>query len=143
MKLDNHGWGMREMIIYMCILILFLLFASYSVNTLYENLAKSTNDTDSATENVPPVDLQYYRNLEYKLNNATFNYLFNADISSINNLNNKISLGLLEEHEFIEILYDQFGTNTCDGYSSFYRNEKGSFVVNSFISCNNYETEGY
>lgn len=145
MKLNNHGWGMREMIIYMCILILFLLFASYSVNSLYASLesSKSTDDTSSIKENVQPVDLQYYRDLEYKLNNATFNYLLNIYNSSTDVLDNKIDVKILEKNDFIDPLYDQFGNNTCEGYSKFYQNEKGVFVVNSYVSCDNYETEGY
>lgn len=145
MKLNNRGWGMREMIIYMCILILFLLFASYSVNTLYANLElnKSTNDTNSTSESEQFVDFNYYRDLEYKLSNATFNYLANVYSASNDDLDNKVDVELLKEYDMIDTLYDQFGTNICKGYSKFYKNEKGAFVVNSYISCNNYETEGY
>lgn len=143
MKLNNRGWGMREMIIYMCILILFLLFASYSVNSLYERLDSDKSDGSKPSENIQPVDLQYYRDLEFKLNNATFNYLVSSYNSANDIVDNVIDVELLKQYELIDNLYDQFGNNECKGYSKFYQNENGVFVVNSYVSCDNYETEGY
>lgn len=146
MMLNNRGWGMRDMIIYLCILILFLLFASYSVNTLYENMGNNNvaDKDDLPEKNEQDVDLQYYRDLEYELISATFNYLANyyAD-SSIVLHNTTINVQELMDHEFIDDLYDQFGNNVCEGYSIVNRNEKGAFVVSSYINCSNYKTEGY
>lgn len=144
--LNNHGWGMRDMIIYLCILILFLLFASYSINTLYENIGNNNvvDKYGSSEESERAFDLQYYRDLEYELISATFDYLANyyADPSVVLH-NTKINVQELVNHDFIDDLYDQFGNNVCEGYSIVDRNEKGNFVVKSYINCSNYKTEGY
>lgn len=154
MKLNNHGWGMRDMIIYTCILLLFLLFVAYSVKALYEVIDTSKNN-DSNQQDVyqPPVadekeeeplivDLEYYNNIENSLKEATLEYLKTYPTDLSNDIL-KVSSGTLINLKFIDKIYDQTGSSTCTGYSNVYQDIDGDYVINSYISCVNYITEGY
>ena len=52
MKLGNHGWGMREMIIYLCVFAIILIFVAISINSLYKKIEK---DNDAQKNNQPVV----------------------------------------------------------------------------------------
>ena len=41
--LNNHGWGIRDMIIYSCIILLFLLIATYYIKSFYSGLSNASN----------------------------------------------------------------------------------------------------
>ena len=43
MKLNNKGFGMRETLIYLSILLLVLLIASCSISSFYDDLEESRN----------------------------------------------------------------------------------------------------
>jgi len=152
MKLNDHGWGMRDMIIYTCVLILFLLLAVYLVNTLYDNMAvsdsnqshetaKKEEDTDKSPE-TPVIDYDYYKNLETKLELSTYNYL-NEKKPEISTNILKINLTEIQSSGYIEKIYDQNSEKECKAYSSVSKNEYNDYVIIPFISCDNYTTEGY
>ena len=80
MKLNNNGFGLRDMIIYTSVLLLFLLFAVYSIDSLHKTIeedhleynekhqeliekAKEENKKEEETEK-KTVDYNYYSNLE-------------------------------------------------------------------------------
>lgn len=152
MKLGNHGWGMRDMIIYTCILILFLLVAAYSVKSLYdvigtpvenENVPVTPPVVEEPEEDKPiVVDYEYYNKLELDMKNATLNYLA-ARPTIIENDILKITSDTLVNLEYMDELYDQTKENKCLGYSNVYQDEDGDYIVKSYINCNNYVTEGY
>lgn len=153
MKLNNHGWSMRDMIIYTCILVLFLLFVSYSIRSLYsaidtskENYEKQQDvyqpPVEEEKEEQPIVDLEYYENVELKLKNATLQYLDTYPTDLTNNIL-KVSSGTLINLGFIDKIYDQTGSSTCTGYSNVYQDTEEEYVIKSYVSCVNYVTEGY
>lgn len=126
MKLNNHGWGMRQMIWLTSGLLIALIVAIYFISILFNSL------------DVTRVDNSYF-DLETKLENAAIRYVSDNDID-INNIK-KISLSTLKNEGYIEDFRDEEG-NYCGGYV------KTSYVGNvedyeAYISCNNYETEGY
>lgn len=152
MKLNNHGWGMRDMIIYTCILVLFLLFVSYSIRSLYSAIETSKENyekqqdvyqppVEEEKEEQPIVDLEYYENVELKLKNATLQYLDTYSTDLTNNIL-KVSSGTLINLGFIDKIYDQTGSSTCTGYSNVYQDTE-EYVIKSYVSCVNYVTEGY
>ena len=57
MKFNNHGWGMKNMVIYCCILLLFLIIAVCNVQSLYKNMDvnqkgnKQNNNSTTTTNN--------------------------------------------------------------------------------------------
>lgn len=126
MKLNNHGWGMRQMIWLTSGLLIALIVAIYFISVLFNSLdIKGVNNS--------------YFDLETKLENAAIRYVSDNDID-INNIK-KISLSTLKNEGYIEDFRDEEG-NYCGGYV------KASYVGNvldyeAYISCNNYETEGY
>lgn len=157
MKLNNHGWGMRDMIIYMCILLLFLLIAVYSINSFYKTLEKDANATKEVShksqndETTPstsnetqkePVNYTYYYELEEKLKAATLSYMkdYPYDLSSSIE---KVTSGTLINLQYMDVMKDQFGKNTCSGYSNVYQDMNQGYVLYTYISCSNYTTDGY
>lgn len=162
MKLNNHGFGMRDMIIYTCVLLLFLLFVAYSVNSLYGLLqgdkkdpmedqllifgdSKENNNVDE--DNSEPennyVDYEYYEELENKLKNATLSYLndYKYDLSSEIL---KVTSDTLINLSYLDDFYDQFNSNVCVGYSNVYTDvNTNSYNIKAYISCSNYISEGY
>ncbi len=159
MKLNNNGWGMKDMVIFMSILLVFLLLAIYNVNKLYRAMEHTQNNVRETPiqhkeegSEIPTVsevkkeeeklDEAYYKDLEVEFNRATRDYL-NHYKYDLHNEIFKITSDSLEGLKFIE-MKDQFGKKTCDGYSNVYFDtEKDDYVIKSYIRCANYMTEGY
>lgn len=160
MKLNNNGWGMKEMIMFMSILLLFLLLAVFNVSRLYKSIEKTEHEKnipqvvdkkedegivkpeDKGEEKVESTDEAYYAKLEKKFQDATYEYIkdYHYDLSS-HILN--VSYDTLKGLEYLDML-DQFDKPTCDGYSNvFYDEETGEYSVKSFIRCGNYTSVGY
>lgn len=154
MKLNNNGWGYRDMIIYSSIIIIALLFVAVSISSFYDRLdmperpdynpsadVSSNEDKDDKPNNIS-VDENYYLNLEANVKSATLDYLntYSYDLSE-EILN--ISVDTLVSFDFIEPLHDQSGTSTCSGYSNVYVTAQGVYEIKSFISCSDYVTNGY
>ena len=70
MKLNNNGWGYRDMVIYTCIILLALFFVAMSISSFYDNLVEdinsdrnNQNNNNVVEENKPnsnEVDKNYY-----------------------------------------------------------------------------------
>lgn len=163
MKLNNHGWGMREMIIYTCIMILLLLFVASSISSFYssmeasqaekekrykeslknqENEKKEEQEEQEEKNPIIEVDYDYYENLENKIKTATYDYM-NDNAYNLDNQILNVTLDTLVNLNYLEKFYDQTGANACTGYSNVYEDESGAYVINSYISCSNYTTDGY
>lgn len=156
MKLNNRGWGYRDMIIYGCIILLFLLLAAYNINYLYDGINATSNvnntynneqqsDIEEITNNNPQeviVDYTYYQNAELKIKNATLTYLNDYNYELSEQILNT-SLDTLIDFGYISKIYDQSGNYICTGYSNSYLGEDGEYVIKAYVNCNNYITEGY
>ena len=150
MKLNNNGWGYRDMVIYTCIILLALFFVAMSINSFYDNLVEDINsDRNSQNNNVVEenkpnsneVDKNYYLLQESKLKDATLNYVNKYSYDLDQNIMS-VSMETLVSLGFMEQIYDQTGTNKCSGYSNVYIYENDYGIV-PYISCNNYVTLGY
>ena len=158
--MGNHGWGMREMIIYMCIFAIILLFVAFSINSLYKRI---DNDVKDAKNNKPVivepvqekkpeepvvekprnVDYTYYHDLEARVYNATYKYLSEKP-TEIGDGIFKIQDDTLVNLGYMSPLYNDIGTSKCTGYSNVYVQEGSSeYTVRSYVRCDNYSTEGY
>ena len=158
MKLNNHGWGMREMIIYTCTLLLFLLIASFLVHSFYSQLESDLSNRDrnrpnttinSTTADKPTnidqktvIDYSIYKDYEEKLDLAAKVYVINNYAALETNIAT-VELSQLVAAGYIEQLYDQVDNGVCSGYSNVWDNELGEYEVESYIRCTNYVTEGY
>lgn len=151
MKLNNNGWGYRDMVIYTCIILLALFFVAMSISSFYDNLVEdinsdrnNQNNNNVVEENKPnsnEVDKNYYLLQESKLKDATLNYVNRYSYDLDQNIMS-VSMETLVSLGFMEQIYDQTGTNKCSGYSNVYIYENDYGIV-PYISCNNYVTLGY
>lgn len=118
MKLNNHGWGYRQMIIMSAILLIFLLFAAYNIFALYNNL-----DVSEAT---------IYANLEGKLTMAAAGYINERELHD-----QTVILSLRDLSKEISAFEDGEG-RSCSGYVIYENNE-----YNAYIDCPEYTTKNY
>ncbi len=133
MRLNNKGWGLRIMLLF----ILFLFFLGFVIFLLVMKL----NDT---------LNLNFKKNEEYFHDNnitLTFESLENKIRKSANNFitdynmtTEQINLKLdtLLEYGYIDNLNDVRDYSNCQGYV-LYEAENAT----PFIKCNNYQTLGY
>lgn len=152
MKLDNRGWGLREMIIYSCILLFFLLIAVYHVNYLYLSFDESSDSKEKVSQEketvkepeknvdtIKYVDVNKYISYQEKMIEAGQNYLkdYNYDLSvSILTLD----LNTLIEFDYIEKIYDQIDGSLCTGYVNIFEKDDGDYNISPFVRCTNYVT---
>ena len=156
--MGNHGWGMRELIIYMCIFAIILLFVAFSINALYKRIDRDAKNTENNTPVVvepaeekqpepvieePPrvVDYDYYHPLEKRVYDATLKYL-NENPTAIGDGILKLEDNTLVNLGYMSPLYNDIGTGKCTGYSNVYE-DSGNYVVKSYVRCDNYISEGY
>ncbi len=153
MKLNNHGWGVRDMIIYSCLMIFFLFIVALSVSNFYDGVEKSKQLDNKPTNNsagttyeedttTPVVNYDYYHLQETKIKNAMIDYLYDEGYLLKDEIV-KISLEKLISSGKITTIYDQDNKNVCTGYVIAYANSDGTKNVRPYISCSNYITEGY
>lgn len=155
MKLNNHGWGYRDMIIYSCLIIVVLLVCAYNINYLYtgltadkeKNATNNVNQTVNEDNNIKPqvqvVDYNYYNQIEYKIRIATLSYLNDYNYELTGQILN-LSLDSLVDLGYMDKVYDQTGSTQCTGYSNSYVDVgTGEYIIKPYINCNNYRTEGY
>ena len=120
MKLNNHGWGLKEMLFFSAILLFFVLFVSVLINSLYSQLDLSNNGST-------------YKDIENNLKIAARRYIKNHadDDSEI------LTSDELIENKYLTSSKLKTSNDTCEGYVMI----TDDYEV--FIHCNNYETEGY
>ena len=125
--MNNHGWGLSEMIILCCILVGFLLLVVVLVNQLYSGLEEI---------NIKDNNYGYsYKEIENNLKNAAKKYY------QKNNTLVMITTEdlLLEEYITSDKLTPNESTEPCIGYVNVIDNK----TFEPYISCENYETVGY
>ena len=162
MKLDNRGWGLREMLIYSSILLIFLLIAAFRISALYDGVKNNSTHSDSSSSqnnfnnstdnnnnngdikdnsNVKDkYDLQYYYDYEDDMVEATQKYLklYNVNIES----STKLDISTLIDLDLLGKLYDKGSTARCEGYVLIeYDNDK--LAIKPFLGCLDYITKGY
>lgn len=165
MKLNNHGWGMKNMIIYCCILLLFLIIAVCNVHSLYKNIEdghksynnqnkqnnklnnttnknKNNNGTTNGGNSNVYIDYSIYHDYEKKMAEVAKSYV----IENRDALHTGIASVLLTElvtNGYINQLYDQVNNTECSGYVNVWDDESGTYQSQAYLKCTNYTTEGY
>lgn len=166
MKLNNHGWGYRDMIIASTIMILLLFVVAVQVDALYDGIQASEEkrladrqkmqdmvekseedrvivggDDESESNTSIVVDYDYYKDRENELKMGASAYMdvYNYDLSGeimTITLDTLVNLGYMRE------IYDQTGSSLCDGYVNVYQDSNtGEYVMTPSITCNNYKTK--
>lgn len=152
MKLNNHGWGYRDMIIWTTVMILLLFFVAVQIDNFYEGFENSTdnkNNTEVVNEPSKNNDIEEDDEDENDSNiiigsdiesNATipvdYDYyhdrekeLKQASLAYLRDYNYDLSseiltiaLDTLINFGYMREIYDQTGRSLCTGYSNAYEN---------------------
>lgn len=134
MKLNNHGWGLKEMLFFSAMLLFFVLLVSVLINSLYSQLDLSNNGSSSSSTPSSSTNNGYtYKDIENNLKIAARKYIKNHadDDSEI------LTSDELIENKYLTSSKLKTSNDTCEGYVMI----TDDYEV--FIHCNNYETEGY
>lgn len=135
MKLNNHGWGLRQMLIYCAIIFIAFLFAIYYVSSLTKDLGDAFKNSIS--------DTITYTSIEENMENAAHTYMdkyYKNEIGSGTitiTTDNLITHDILNENDFVTSNKD-----TCNGYV-LVKKELNELQYKAYITCSNYETENY
>jgi len=121
MRLNNRGWGFRQMIVISALLLITLLFVAYYIFSLYNSL-----DIDSGG---------HYATLELKIENAAIKYAKDRNYDLSNKY--RITLSQLKKGNYITTFADK-ENKECDGYVVI-----DDYNFTSFIKCENFTSKGY
>ena len=134
MKLNNHGWSMKEMIIFCSILLVFLLIAVFNIMRLYHGL--NSNEDKNSSTNTSVEEIYTYEDLEEKLLDAGLDYY--NEYSEPEDI--KITTDQLIKKKLLRSsdLKPEGEKNECKGYVLFEGEEPLAY-----IKCQNYKTSGY
>lgn len=154
MKLNNKGFGMKETLIYLAVLLLMLLIASCSISSFYDGLESSKNrEKDNYVEtdddNVVIVDgddddiiidYKHYYKAESKFELAVKDYALDHGFGTTLNtvtLDEVVKDGYLDSP-----IVDYVDGSKCTGYANVtYAN--ADYQASVYLLCTNYKTEGY
>lgn len=128
MKLNKHGWGLREMIILSGILIIFLFIAIYYIFRMYDSFNQE-------------VSIKEYYDMEEKLEEQAKIYIrdyYEVELSSEEIV---IHRSILRNYGLDVNLIDNKG-DACSGYVIASKT-KGVIHTDAYIKCNDYMTNGY
>ena len=159
MKLNNKGFGMRETLVYLSILLMVLLIASCSISSFYDDLEESKNeeyvpsygydvedeednDVDSDDEDIVINYTPYYL-AEARFREAAENY---AIAYSLRDSLTTLKLEDVDKSGYLdETIVDAVDGSKCTGYANVTYEDKygGVYDIDVYISCANYRTEGY
>jgi len=122
---NNHGWGLREMLFLSSILFIAVLVVAFLVNKLYDGLVGTPTTSDTARS---------YQAIEENLKSAAKRYYrqYKNEVGEIILSNELLDVNYLTESKLT------YKEDLCEGYVMIVDN---NFIP--FITCDNYETEGY
>lgn len=160
MKLNNKGFGMRETLIYLSILLMVLLIASCSISSFYDDLEESKNeeyvpfygydvedeeDNDVVSDDEEDIVINYtpYYLAEARFKEAVENY---ANAYSLRDSLTTLKLEDVDKSGYLdESIVDAVDGSKCTGYANVTYEDKygGIYDIDVYISCANYRTEGY
>ena len=135
-KLDNHGWGLNQMLIWCAILFFFLFLAIFSIIQLSKGLGDSLKE--SITDKIT------YSMVEENVENATYMYMEKYYQEEIGSGTITVTTDNLIKYDMIHnsSLKPTDENTACRGYA-LVKKENGSLDISSYISCSDYETKGY
>lgn len=128
MKLNKHGWGLREMLVLSGIIILFLLIAIYFIYVFYYGFNKEYRAS-------------YYQELENNLQDQAEVYLNEYYENNLTSEKLTITKDVLESNHLNINLVDK-NDHACSGYALAYKTH-GKISIEPYIKCPKYETTGY
>lgn len=126
--LNKNGWGLKEMLLYSGIIVLFFLVAIYYIVSMYKEIDI-------------PVSEVSYQDLEKQLEDNTLIYLNDYYTGFLDSDGIIINRSVLKANNLDVALIDS-NNNACSGYV--YANKThGVIGVKAYIKCKGYTTNGY
>lgn len=148
--MNNRGFGLRDEIIVVCIMLILLLYVAVQINKFYHNIeedSKHNNTTIQSPQNEEvkekkedEVDILYYTGLENRIRNATLDYINENDVVLSDDIVVVYSDTLIN-NGYISTLYDQYGSSRCSSTSNVYKGETEEITVSVYLNCSNYNTK--
>ncbi len=147
MKLNNKGWGFKEMFVFMAVLIVFLILIVYLIYSIYNR--KELIDFKGNTLNIPSSEtnqngnttISPYADLEIRIKDATVTYVRNYYNKEIN-AGMYVSVKTLKQVNLLNDLYDLKDLTPCSGYTKVIY-ENGILKYYPYLKCSHYTTSGY
>ena len=136
MNLNNHGWGLNEMLIYCGVLLFFLMIAIFFIIQLSNSLGDTFKS--SITGGIT------YSMVEDNVENATASYIekyYNKEIGTGTitvMVDNLLKYNMLSESSLKPMDED----DACGGYA-LVKKENEEIVIRSYIKCSKYKSEDY
>ena len=140
MKIDNKGWGLNTLLIMICVIIVFLLLATFFAIRLNTMMGNSNNKSEEKVQKL--VNQSYYINKVNEMTEATEKFINDKDIK-LSSTKFKIGMESLVTYDYMDYITDSITNNKCYGYSVAYYDSNNIKIVRSYIKCDNYESKGY
>ena len=129
MKLNNRGWGLHVMMIFVLILMICLVIISALINKNFKDLTTNTNSSYN------------YTTLENKVEEAAQKYIKQKQIIIDSGKSHTITVSKLQKEGILDTISD--GEVKCTGYS-IVENKNNKLIYNVYIRCgSNYKTKNY
>lgn len=140
MKIDNKGWGLNTTIMMICVILLFLLIATFSSLKWNALMGKENNSDENRVQKV--VDQAYYINRINDMTYAAEKYIKEQNIT-LTHEPTRIGMTLLSSYDYMHPITDYLTNNKCLGYSIAYLDSSDIKIIKSYVKCDNYESKGY
>lgn len=135
MYLNNKGWGLKEMVLLSCIILVAVFVAAIMINNLYKDLDMNINgnNTSNSSNSNQNKDEQYTI-IERNLLSAAKKYARENKLDD----DEIIESDTLIDEGYLTLSKMTNEEDICDGYVT-----KQNSSYKAYISCESYETKGY
>lgn len=123
LKLNQHGWSMKEMILLSSILFAFLLLIVFMIAQIQGSFSKSE------------VDVEMYENVEWNVLNSAIDY-YGENFDGDENV--RVTTSKLVKDGYLDSSILKVNQDTCSGYVKFSNEDP-----RVYIRCGKYKTKGY
>lgn len=140
MKLNNKGFGLRHIIIAICVTVCILFFTSIRIRAFIKENRNNNKSNQNNTDNLNKMHSNAYQTLEYQLEKAGESYiLYHETLLEYSTDHVIVGFETLKNEGYITSLPDPESNGNCNGYAMIFEDE----TAKGFIKCKNYETLNY
>lgn len=135
MYLNNKGWGLKEMILLSCVILIAVFVAAVMINNLYKDLDMNINGNNTSnSSNSNQNKDEKYTTIERSLLSAAKKYARENELDD----DEIIESDTLIDEGYLTPTKMTNEEDICDGYVT-----KQNSSYKAYISCESYETKGY
>jgi len=137
MKLDNRGWGAKDVMMIICVMAVAVIVTMFIYNRNFKTLFEGETEKDSL-----PTETYNYEKMENDIETAAKEYYSqNFDTEKVG----EIPLMTITSNTLIDKKYlSDFKANNhvCTGYVHI-KNDEGKISYEQYVKCGDYKTKGY